>query len=517
MTALVSTRFASTQSQTLRRMARWSDLCDRYLPVVQEGSFWRYHRKQRAEDPWQGWKLHVSATVLNAHRVLERIGPLLASWGVQFKAPTSLVELKRLNSGVDSPYTQIGKVFTVYPDSDAQASVIAREIHKLTRHMTAPAVPFDMRYHSKSNVYYRYGAFTSQEMDLPNGARVSALRDPRGILVPDTYGPGKAFPSWVNNPFPTRRERVKKDSPLRTTFRVFRALSQRGKGGVYQAVDISATPPRLCLVKEGRKTGEIGWDGRDGRWRVKHEQRVLNSLRERGVDVPCVYSSFELEGNYYIVTEFIDGENLLAFLMKRRRRLSVTTALNYGAQLSTFISRIHAAGWIWRDCKPSNLILTKRGVLKSLDFEGSCPIDQPDTMSWTTPSFAPPDARVDSRGSTIVYDDLFALGTIIYLLLTGRMPESSTSPLAIRALRRNVPDDVCELVSELLKPDPKPLLSAQEIADQLTSALSRVKSSNGNLKRPFHNEDGGGSLRRSTREVNRGSSWSEEKIGSTVI
>src|SRR6185295_5550223 len=472
MKALFSTLFSTTPAEKVRRLTCWRQLCSSYLPVFQEGSIWRYNRRPGPEDPEQGWKLHVSATVLNAHRVLERIAPLLVERGVQFKAPASLGELKPLNSGLHYSYTQIGKVITVYPGSDEEAAVIAREIHELTRHMMAPSVPFDLRYKAGSNVYYRYGAFRSLEMDLPGGgARVSAVKDPRGNLVPDLYGAENAKPLWAENPFPTRRARATKDNPLKTTFRVFRALSQRGKGGVYQAVDLSTSPPRLCLVKEGRKAGELGWDRRDGRWRVKYEEHVLANLREGGVDVPEVYSSFELAGNYYIVTEFVDGECLQSILMKKKRRLSLARALNYGIQLSWLIAQIHTTGWIWRDCKPTNLILTESGKLRSVDFEGACPIDQPDALPWMSPAFTPPAGRGGSRGRSAVYDDLFALGTVIYLLLTGRMPEVCPPPQRIRKLRCNTPAVVCKLVSELLDPDARHLPDAREVADQLTTAL----------------------------------------------
>lgn len=472
MNSLVSSRFSSTRARKVTRLKYWNDLCDRYLPVAHENSIWRFHRPPRREDPEQGWKLHVSATVLNANLVLGRIAPFLAARGVQFKAPNSLEEVKRLNSGMDYSYTQIGKVITVYPRSDSEAVVIARKLHGLTRHLSAPGVPFDLRYIRGSNVYYRYGAFRLMEMDLQNGARVPALKNPEGILVPDLYRPEMVEPSWAKNPFPIRRGRTPRVTPLNSTFRVFRALSQRGKGGVYQAVDLSTQPPRLCLIKEGRKAGELGWDRRDGRWRVKHEERVLVALRERGVNVPSVHSSFELTGNYYLVTEFIEGENLLSYLLRKKRRLSVARALKHGLELAKFISQVHGAGWVWRDCKPSNLILTNRGELRSLDFEGACPIDRRDTIAWLTPAFAPPVASRGGYSRPLACDDLFAFGTILYLLLIGRMPQDRPLPLTVQKLRSNTPPEVAELISELLNPDAKHLLEAHEIANQLTGLLT---------------------------------------------
>src|SRR5215216_4638959 len=124
MSAVVYKPCSVAWAERCERLKCWQNLCERYLPVLEEGSIWRYHRRSRNGDAEKGWKLHVSATVLNAHVVLERIGPFLETRGVQFKAPVSLEEVKRLNSGLNYPYTQIGKVITVYPTSDIEAVAI---------------------------------------------------------------------------------------------------------------------------------------------------------------------------------------------------------------------------------------------------------------------------------------------------------------------------------------------------------------------------------------------------------
>lgn len=472
-----SKRFSRDYAERARKLAgRWSELCSLHLPVAPEGSMWRYSGGPRADEPEQGWKLHVSATALNAHRVLEKIAPALESLGVPFKAPSSLEEARRLNSGIHHSYSQVGKIFTVYPRNEQEAVSVARLLHGLTRRLSAPTVPFDLRYRPGSNIYYRYGAFKQLEMELPGGGRVSAVRDPQGAMEPDLCAPGRAKPAWAEDPFVLRRPRRATqaiDSPLKTTFRVFGALSQRGKGGVYQAVDMGAEPPRLCLLKEGRKAGEVGWDGRDGRWRVRHEARVLTLLRESGADVPRVYTSFEVSGNYYLVTEFIDGESLQSYLRKLQRRIPVARVLRYGIQLSGFIAQIHAAGWVWRDCKPANLVITKRGELRPLDFEGACPIDRPDPLPWMTPAFTPPGGNESQSG---VCDDLYALGAVIYLLLTGRVPDPLSAPLPARRLRRNTPPELCDLLSELINPGARSRPDAHTTTRRLKAALCRVNS-----------------------------------------
>src|SRR5690349_9163037 len=111
--------------------ARWAELCERYLPVAPEGSIWRYSRVGLPGDPAQGWKLHVAATVFTAARVMRAVAPLLSRRRVLYKAPASLNELDKLNSGVFYGYTQVGKFLTVYPRSDEEAVRLARELHRL--------------------------------------------------------------------------------------------------------------------------------------------------------------------------------------------------------------------------------------------------------------------------------------------------------------------------------------------------------------------------------------------------
>jgi serine/threonine protein kinase len=485
--------------------ARWAELRDRYLPVAVAGSIWRYSRGALPGDPGQGWKLHIAATVLTAERVMRAVAPLLSGQGVLYKAPASLYELGKLNSGVFYGYTQIGKFLTVYPRSDAEAVRLARELHRLTRGLRAPAVPFDLKYRDGGCVYYRYGAFTGVEVEGEGGGRAYAIRDPEGNLVPDRRD--AAAPEWAADPFPLRRPRAPTPpaaTPLRTTFKAFRALKQRGRGGVYQALDLGATTPRLCVLKEGRRDGEVDWDGRDGVWRVRHERRVLDSLLGAGVDVPRVYASFRAEGNCYIAVEFIEGESLEGWLCRRRRRLTVAAALARGAELARLVARIHAAGWVWRDCKPGNVILTEGGRMRPLDFEGACPVESPDPLPWGTTCYVPPELWDDFRGQSRLPEDLYALGAVVYLLLAGRPPDGTDSK-SIEKVRKGVPEDARKVLAELLDADPARRLSAHEAASRLEAAAAVAKAGRGGVIPSSARGRQGIRLRRRASSANLGS------------
>ena len=467
----LAARFAAAQDLAGRSKKQWGELCEHYLPVTAPNSMWRYSRRGTSADLKQGWKLHISATVLTANTVLSRVAPFLQARSVLFKAPASLAELGRINCGLFYGYSQVGKFITVYPQSDEEAASIAQQLHRLTQRISAPLIPFDFRYERDSCVYYRYGAFELLEMVYPDGSRMAAMRDREGNLIEDRRYARGAQPEWVTDPFRSERaESTVSESPLTSTYVGFAALVQRGKGGVYKGVDTSGQKPRFCIIKEGRKNGEVSWDRRDGRWRIKHEEKVLKHLREHGLPVPEVYDSFDVEQNHYLITEFIAGDSLQTTLARRNRRYSVKQALRYSLELATLIGRIHECGWTWRDCKPNNILLSPTG-LRLLDFEGACSVSENDPVPWGTPPFVPPEWQIHGSVRSGVYDDTYALGAVIYLLLYGKLPEV-TPKVESKRDRKRVRREVLEMVSRLLNSDPATRPEIGNVVSCLQRALS---------------------------------------------
>ncbi len=450
-------------------MREWEEACARHLPVSPADSPWRLSRRPAPADPAQGWKLHVSATVLTAVEVLRKVAPYLTRRGVLFKSPRTLAEVSNINCGLHYGYSQVGKFVTVYPQSPEQALTIARRLHHLTRGMPAPPVPFDERYRPDSCVFYRYGAFNSLTMQQPDGTEVPALRAPDGRLVPDRREPGAAVPAWAADPFPRKRPARAAEvvSPLGTSIFAYGAMSQRGKGGVYKALDVSTRPARRCVLKEGRRHGETAWDGRDGYWWVRHEEKVLGALALAGVGVPAVYTSFRSQVNYYLVTEFIDGSDLQQIISDEPDPLPLRRVLQYGLQLAELLEGIHRAGWVWRDCKPSNLMISGGGVMRPLDFEGAHPSDEPDPVPWGTLGYVPPEWRTGRRTSSKAAQDLYALGAVLHQLCCGQVPE----PGGDAGPRPGLPPALDSLIASLLDPRPEARPGAGTASEILRGAL----------------------------------------------
>jgi hypothetical protein len=414
----------------------------RHLPLS-DGN-WSYSRPIREDDPAQGWKLHVSATILSATEVFARADVILRKYDALFKVPCRLELLKSLNSGL-ADFSQIGKFLTIYPRSTDEALALARELHRATRGLPGPRIPFDARYREKSLVYYRYGAFRRSVDGTPG-----FIHAPRGRRYRDKRAPGRAVPRWLKDPFQKSRAKdPKRRGLLLRDLLVFKAKAQRGKGGVYEAVDLSVLPVRRVAIKEGRRHGETNWDGRDGYALVKHEAQVLRKLRTAGLPVPEIFREFTQNGNRYLVLEQIPGRPLLAAKRTQPARPSWRRAARILEQLEPMLSRMHAAGWTWRDCKPSHILL-QGGALRPIDFEGACRIEQTGLPPWGSPDYILPSARGKFSRPAGTFEDDYALGVIAFQFGAGKFPPAATHRRAVLYRRTGCPDFLRQKIDRLL-------------------------------------------------------------------
>lgn len=393
---------------------------------------WCYNRAFDISDPAQGWKLHVSATVLSASEVFDAARLVLLRSGVCFKVPRELEFLSEINAGLEA-YSQIGKFLTVYARSADEAGRLARELDVATRGLAGPQVPFDLPWRRGSLVHYRYGKFSIR--DESASRKHLELIDGPGRRQIDRRGPGQAVPAWMSNPFsgegkgsfdstPARR-RISA-GPIGKDYLPFKALSQRGKGGVYEALDLTQRPGRVCIIKEGRRDGETLWDGTDGAARILHEARVLRHLKRAGVPVPAVLADFRQFGHEYLVLEKLAARPLLPRNKAKSARPSWRKAGLILRSLRELLARIHELGWVWRDCKPQNL-LRQGDSLWAVDFEGACHIEALEAVPWSSVAYTPPEPMPTFTRWRGVREDDYAAGVIGFLFATGDYPGTTAS------------------------------------------------------------------------------------------
>ena len=385
------------------------------------------------DDPAQGWKLHVSATVFSALDVLGRAEPVLRRHNALFKVPRSLRLLNSFNAGL-TQFSQVGKFLTVYPRSTDEAIHLAAELHLATRGLAGPRIPFEERYRRNSLVFYRYGSFGPAA-----GKIAGTIRDAAGRRRRDERAFAKAIPSWLDDPFPKPRTKSRATAgPIGLDYLPLKVLRQRGRGGVYEAVDFSVSPTRLVIIKEGRRHGEPDRVGQDGYARLKREGWLLRRLASARVPVPQVLREFSQNGNRYLVLEKVPGKPLLGEKQLQPARYSWRRAARILALLTPLLSRLHAAGWVWRDCKPSHMLISK-GECRLIDFEDACRLNDREAMAWGVKNYWPPALRKKHHRPPGTFEDDYALGVIAFQFLAGRFPSSSAGERVKIYRRQNCP------------------------------------------------------------------------------
>src|SRR5262245_13108120 len=187
-------------------------------------------------------------------------------------------------------------------------------------------------------------------------------------------------------------------------------------------------------------------------------KRLLREARAAAMldhpNICAVYEVGEEEGHRFIVMQYVDGETLAARI--KRQPLELSEALAVAVQIADALQEAHARGFVHRDIKPQNIMLTSRGQAKVLDFglaktmrEAAVADSQAETVSLLTEAgqiigtvlyMSPEQVKgeeLDSRS------DIFSFGAVIYELVSGRQPFTAGS--------------TAEIFSAILTRDPQPL------------------------------------------------------------
>ncbi|WP_437809767.1 protein kinase domain-containing protein [Sorangium sp. So ce1078] len=227
-----------------------------------------------------------------------------------------------------------------------------------------------------------------------------------------------------------------------------------GMGSVYRARDLELE--ELVAVKVLRRELSGSPDVID---RFRREVRLSRKVTHP--NVARVFDIGEHEGDRFLTMEFIDGEPLAA-LVARERRLAVARVMDIVEGVCAGLEAAHRAGVIHRDLKPDNVLLGRDGRVVLTDF-GIARAIAPDGEAGKTlgavlgtPAYMAPE-QVQGATDIDARADLYALGAMLYEMLTGHRAWQGDAPLAVAAAR---------LVAD--PPDPR-----QRRAD-LPDALARV-------------------------------------------
>ena len=266
-----------------------------------------------------------------------------------------------------------------------------------------------------------------------------------------------------------------------------------GMGEVYRAFDTRLQRTVAIKILPDALTADPAQ-----RLRIEREARVI-----AGLSHPYICALFDVgreDGIDFLVMEYLEGETLSERF--KQGLLPMEVAIRYGMQIAAALAAAHRKGFIHRDLKPSNIMLTRDGAklldfglasigkdgsgLVAADFAAEAPTREgvvvPETVAGTLQYMAPEQlrgVRADAR------TDIFALGVILYAMVTGRHPFSSDTQVGVMAAildadvptfdtvlpdRREVPAALEDLIRTCLAKDPEERWqSAQDVARALTS------------------------------------------------
>jgi eukaryotic-like serine/threonine-protein kinase len=253
-------------------------------------------------------------------------------------------------------------------------------------------------------------------------------------------------------------------------YRVERVLGAGGMGVVVQAthLELDERVAMKFLLPHAVESAEAAA-------RFVREREARAAVKIKSEHVARVTDVGRLEnGAPYIVMEYLQGSDLSAVLS--RGPLSIEDAVDFLLQASDAMAEAHAAGIVHRDLKPSNLFMSMRSdgtpIIKVLDF-GISKVNVPDTsdagLTRTTaimgsPFYMSPEQMRSSK-DVDHRTDIWALGVILYELLTGTQPFNGETlpqlvasilaepPQSLRGRRPEVPPDLEAVVLHCLEKD----------------------------------------------------------------
>ncbi|MGK7892011.1 MAG: protein kinase [Leptolyngbyaceae cyanobacterium] len=267
-------------------------------------------------------------------------------------------------------------------------------------------------------------------------------------------------------------------------------LGQGGFGAAFLAVDRYTPKMRKCVVKQFQPSGDLQPDQlKIAQDLFDREAEALEDLGNRHPQIPNLYAFFELhvpsstggnpEDYFYLVQEFIDGENMEEILAQRGTLPEAEVAEMMKAVLNV-LSFVHKHDAIHRDIKPSNIMRSRQGRIYLLDFgavkqittgQGAKAGQQRSTGIYSM-GFAPPEQMHGDK----VYPatDLYALGVTAITLLTGKDPsqlyDSYSSVWNWRSYA-TVSDRLEAVLNQLLRSTPSERFQS---ADAVLSAIKGV-------------------------------------------
>jgi serine/threonine-protein kinase len=281
-------------------------------------------------------------------------------------------------------------------------------------------------------------------------------------------------------------------SVLSDRYRIERELGRGGMAVVYLADDLRHERQVAIKVLRPKIAAALGAE------RFLAEIKLTAQLQHANI-LP-LHDSGEAGGFLFYVTPYLEDGSLRQRL-EREKQLSIDTAVRLTCEVASALEAAHRRGVVHRDIKPENILLHD-GTALVADFgialalsEASPRVPTPElalgTPQYMSPEHAAGDGPIDSR------TDIYALGTVLYEMLTGEVPFTGTSAAEIiamrsatpapspRVLRPAVPASIDAVVSRALSREPADRYrTAGDFAEALKTALVEHSADQSSRRQP---------------------------------
>ncbi len=242
-------------------------------------------------------------------------------------------------------------------------------------------------------------------------------------------------------------------------------LGQGGMGAVYKGTQVRLQRPVAIKMMRRDQAKDRGYEER-----FRREALALAKLNHPNIVSVIDYG--EAGPDYlYIVMELVDGADLVGVI--RSGQMTQELAMKLLPQICDALQFAHDHGIIHRDIKPSNIMLTRDGRVKMCDFGLAKRYDVDSdfrTKAGTgmgTPDYAAPE-QFSAAGVVDHRADIYALGVMIYQMITGDLPRGAWKP---PSQRPGVVPQWDAIVSHAMEPNPQDRYAR---ADEVKTAVSRI-------------------------------------------
>ncbi len=212
-----------------------------------------------------------------------------------------------------------------------------------------------------------------------------------------------------------------------------------------------------------------------------HEAKIAGKFAHE--NVVTIYDMVSEGALDYIVMEYVPGRSVQEY-MDATGPLQVDEALAIAHKCCNGLGYIHFYGVIHRDIKPGNIMYhPAQGITKLMDFSISHKIEEPPVRDNGTIAYMAPE-HFDNERRISLLTDIFALGSTMYRILTGKYPFNHKhtafqilhqDPEPVTDLRPDIPQEVADIINKAMsKSDTDRYQSAWEFAEQVLRVMQRL-------------------------------------------